>query len=48
MAGLQEIGRWNQDPRLTLKLLRQALNRNILLDDLEESGVQLLLLHRQL
>jgi hypothetical protein len=39
---------WNQDDGLTLELLRQAPDRTILVDDLEEGGVQLLLLLRQL
>jgi hypothetical protein len=37
------------EPRAgTLKLLQQALDRTLLFDDLEVSGVQLLLLLRQL
>jgi hypothetical protein len=48
MVGPQERGRWNQDSGLTLELLRQAPDRTILLDDLEEGSVQLLLLLCQL
>jgi hypothetical protein len=48
MAGLQKRGRQSQGPTLTLKLLRQSPDCAILLDDLEEGGVQLLLLLRQL
>jgi hypothetical protein len=48
MAGTQEGGRQNQDPRLTLKLLRQEPDHTIFLDVLEESGVQLLLQLRKL
>jgi hypothetical protein len=48
MAGVQERGRRNQDPGLNLELLRQAPDCTIFLDDLEEGGIQLLLLLRQL
>jgi hypothetical protein len=49
MAGPQKKKRKiGQGPTLTLKLLRQALDCAILLDDLEEGSVQLLLLLRQL
>jgi hypothetical protein len=48
MAGLQERVGWNQDPGLTLELLQQVPDGTILLDDLEEGGVQLLVQLRQL
>jgi hypothetical protein len=48
MASPQERGRQNPDPRLTLKMLRQALDCTIFLDDFEEGRVQLQLLLCQL
>jgi hypothetical protein len=48
MADLQERRKQNQDPGLTLKLLGQAFDRTILLDDFEKDRVQLQLMLRQL
>jgi hypothetical protein len=43
MVGSQKRGRRNQSLTLTLKLLRQAPDGALLLDDLEECSVPLLL-----
>jgi hypothetical protein len=43
MVGSRKRGRQNQSLTLTLKLLRQAPDGALLLDDLEESSVPLLL-----
>jgi hypothetical protein len=48
MVGSQKRGRRNQSLTLTLKLLRQAPDGAILLDDLEKCSVPLLLDLRQL
>jgi hypothetical protein len=48
MVGSWKRGRRNQSLTLTLKLLRQAPNGALLLNDLEESSIPLLLDLRQL
>jgi hypothetical protein len=47
MMGSQKRRRQNQGPTLTLKLLQQAPDGTLLLDDLEESSVPLLPDRRQ-